>query len=85
MKKSLKLIWDYVVLIIGGILFGIAVEYVLLPLKITTGGFSGIATLAHYVLEIPTEITLIVLNIPAFFIIITTQHLQVLLLSWSCG
>lgn len=68
MKKSIKLIWDYIVLVIGGILFGIAVEYVLLPLKITTGGFSGIATLAHYLLEVPTEITLIVLNIPAFLI-----------------
>lgn len=68
MKKNIKLIWDYIVLIIGGILFGIAVEYVLLPLKITTGGFSGIATLAHYLLEIPTEITLIALNIPAFLI-----------------
>lgn len=68
MKKSIKLIWDYIVLVIGGILFGIAVEYVLLPLKITTGGFSGIATLAHYLLEIPTEITLIALNVPAFLI-----------------
>lgn len=75
MKKSVKLIWDYIVLIIGGILFGIAVEYVLLPLKITTGGFSGIATLAHYLLEIPTEITLIALNIPAF--IITAKFLGI--------
>lgn len=75
MKKSVKLIWDYFVLVIGGILFGIAVEYVLLPLKITTGGFSGIATLAHYLLEIPTEITLIALNIPAF--IITAKFLGI--------
>ncbi len=68
MKKLMKTVWNYLVLIIGGLLFGIAVEYVLLPLKITTGGFSGIATLAHYLLEIPTEITLIVLNVPAFLI-----------------
>ncbi len=75
MKKNIKLIWDYFVLVVGGILFGIAVEYVLLPLKITTGGFSGIATLAHYLLEIPTEITLIALNIPAF--IITAKFLGI--------
>ena len=75
MKKIIKLIWDYIILIVGGLFFGIAVEYVLLPLKITTGGFSGIATLAHYLLEIPTEITLIALNIPAF--IITAKFLGI--------
>lgn len=75
MNKIIKLIWDYIILIVGGLLFGIAVEYVLLPLKITTGGFSGIATLAHYLLEIPTEITLIALNIPAF--IITAKFLGI--------
>lgn len=67
-KTFFKTLWEYMVLILGGILLGIALEYVLVPLKITTGGFSGLATIAYYLLEIPIEIALVLLNVPAFLI-----------------
>ncbi|MBQ8298389.1 MAG: YitT family protein [Clostridia bacterium] len=67
-RKLLKGIFDYIVLIIGGILVGLSVGLVLLPVKLTTGGFSGVATLMHYLLSIPAEISLLLLNIPAFII-----------------
>ena len=67
-RKILKMIFDYIVLIIGGILVGLSVGLVLLPVKLTTGGFSGIATLMHYLINIPADISLLLLNIPAFLI-----------------
>lgn len=67
-RKVFNILSDYFVLIIGGILLGISIGLVLLPIKITTGGFSGIATLMHYLLNIPADISLILLNIPAFLI-----------------
>ena len=66
--KIFKGIFDYVVLILGGILVGLSVGLVLLPLKMTTGGFSGIATLMHYLINVPAEIGLLLLNIPAFIV-----------------
>lgn len=67
-QKILKEVFDCVVLAIGGMLVGLSVGLVLLPVKLTTGGFSGIATLMHYLLSIPAEISLLLLNIPAFLI-----------------
>ncbi len=65
--KIFKLIWDYMTLIIGGILCGISISF-LIPAKLTTGGFSGIATIVYFLTELPVETGLILLNIPAFLI-----------------
>lgn len=65
--KLFKIIWDYMTLIIGGILCGISISF-LLPAKLTTGGFSGIATIIYFLTEFPVETGLILLNIPAFLI-----------------
>lgn len=65
--KIFKLIWDYMTLIIGGILCGISISF-LLPAKLTTGGFSGVATIIYFLTELPVETGLILLNIPAFLI-----------------
>lgn len=67
-QKIFKIIWDYMTLIIGGILCGISISLVLLPVKLTTGGFSGIATIMYFLFEIPAETGLLLLNIPAFLI-----------------
>lgn len=67
-QKIFKIIWDYLVLMVGGILCGISVGMVLLPVKLTTGGFSGLATILYFLFEIPAETGLILLNIPAFLI-----------------
>ena len=65
--KIFKFIWEYMTLIIGGILCGISISF-LLPAKLTTGGFSGIATIIYFLTEFPVETGLILLNIPAFLI-----------------
>lgn len=65
MKKIFK---DYLIIIIGCIIAGIGTSCFLLPKKISSGGFAGIATILYYFLNIPMGTTIILLNIPLFII-----------------
>lgn len=57
--------------IIGATIMAIATSFFLLPNQLSTGGFSGIATIAYYLLKIPMGTTILMLNVPllvfAFF------------------
>ena len=66
--KWLKILRDYVLLIVGSILVGISVGHILLPIKLSTGGFSGIATILYYLFKIPANIGLVLINVPIFLI-----------------
>lgn len=68
LNKKIKTIIDYILLVVGSLLVGISVGLILLPTKLTTGGFSGIATILYYVFKIPANLGLILLNIPFFII-----------------
>lgn len=68
MKGKVNFFLQYLLLVIGSMLVGISVGFVLIPLKLTTGGFSGIATILYYLLKLPPDIGLILLNIPIFLI-----------------
>ena len=48
MKKGTKEILNYILAILGGSLVGIGEAWVLIPLKLTTGGFNGVAMLVYY-------------------------------------
>ena len=52
--------------IIGSAIMAMAVSLFLLPNELSTGGFSGIATIAYYLMKIPMGITILILNIPLF-------------------
>ena len=67
-NKIIKEVWQYFILILGGLLVGISVGLVLLPVKLSTGGFGGIATILYYLLGLPASIGLVLLNIPVFII-----------------
>lgn len=73
MKKitnpKIKLIFDYIVLMFGATIVGISVGSVLLPSKLSTGGFTGIATILHYVMKLPASVVLLALNIPIFLLV----------------
>ena len=68
MKGKVNFFLQYLLLVIGSMLVGISVGFVLIPLKLTTGGFSGIATILYYLFKLPPDIGLILLNIPIFLI-----------------
>lgn len=55
-------------LVLGCALMGFATGQFLLPNQLSTGGFSGIATILYYFLNIDMGLTTIVLNIPFLLI-----------------
>ncbi len=73
-KKRLKLkkrLIEIMYLVLGCMIMAIGTSLFLLPNQLSTGGFSGIATIFYYLLGFPLGTTILVLNIPfliwAFF------------------
>ncbi|MBR2744696.1 MAG: YitT family protein [Clostridia bacterium] len=70
-KKYMIYLKDYLYLIVGAFVLAFSTANILLPNQLSTGGFSGIATIVYYLLKFPVGTTIIVLNIPlcliAFF------------------
>ena len=50
--------------IIGSAIMAIGVSLFLLPNQLSTGGFSGLATITYYFFNIPMGLAIILLNIP---------------------
>lgn len=67
MKASDK-IKEIIGTILGSGIMAIGVSLFLLPNQLSTGGFSGIATIAYYIFNIPLGVANIILNIPLFLI-----------------
>lgn len=61
-----KYIIEILGIAIGTILMAIGVSQFLLPNHLSTGGFSGIATIFYYLFNWPMGRTIILLNIPCF-------------------
>jgi uncharacterized membrane-anchored protein YitT (DUF2179 family) len=51
----------------GAFIISIAISLFLLPNELSSGGFSGIATIFYYILKIPIGITILCINLPLFF------------------
>jgi len=58
----------YLKIIIGTFLMAVGIAQFLLPNQLSSGGFSGIATIGYYLLNIPIGLIVLVLNIPVFII-----------------
>ena len=54
--------------ILGAFIMAIAVSLFLLPNELSSGGFSGIATILYYLFNFPVGTTIIVLNVPLFIL-----------------
>lgn len=59
---------DTLVFILGGVAFSVAVNCFLSKNNILNGGFTGIATVLNYLLNIPIGTTIFIMNIPLFII-----------------
>ena len=64
-KKQIK---EWIFVIIGSLLMAFSTAQFLLPNYLSTGGFSGIATIIYYLWKIPMGTTTILLNLPLFII-----------------
>ena len=54
--------------ILGSFVMAFAVSFFLLPNELSSGGFSGVATIFYYKLKVPMGVTIASLNIPLFLI-----------------
>ena len=53
--------------ILGAFVIAIAVSLFLLPNKLSSGGVAGIATITYYLFHMPMGISMLIINIPLFF------------------
>ncbi len=66
-KQEIKIFCIQIIeTIIGSFIMAIAVSLFLLPNELSSGGFSGIATIMYYIFKIPMGTTILALNIPLF-------------------
>lgn len=65
-KKIKKISIEIIQTIIGAFIMAIATSIFLLPNQLSSGGFSGIATIFYYFLDIPMGTTILMFNIPLF-------------------
>lgn len=61
-----KYLWEFLQIIIGTFIMAVAVSQFLLPNQLSSGGFTGIATIFYYLLKLPMGLTVFLLNIPLF-------------------
>lgn len=67
-NKIKKNLINLLSLVVGSFLMACSTAFFLLPNKLSTGGFSGIATIAYYFFNTSVGVTMIILNIPLFII-----------------
>ena len=65
-KNLKKIIVEWVGTIIGAAIMAFGVSSFLLPNQLSSGGFSGIATITYYLLNIPMGLMIMILNVPLF-------------------
>lgn len=63
-----KYIIEILQLAFGSIIMAIGISQFLLPNKLSSGGFSGLATIPYYLFDWSMGITILILNIPCFII-----------------
>ena len=63
-----KYAYEVVLLTLGCFVMACATSFFLLPNQLSSGGFTGLATISYYLLKIPVGTTIFVLNIPLFII-----------------
>lgn len=64
--NTFRFFYDLILIIIGCILAALGTACFLLPDQLSSGGFSGIATIFYYLFNIQMGTTILLLNIPLF-------------------
>lgn len=63
-----KYIYEIFMLVLGCFLMAFATSLFLLPNKLSSGGFTGIATIVYYIFKVPMGVTVFLLNVPLLVI-----------------
>ena len=64
MRTKIRL---YLTVFLSSILFGIGMNMFLVPSRIVSGGFSGLALVLNIIINVPVGITVILLNLPFLY------------------
>lgn len=71
-KEDIKNVKKFIVqclgTILGSAIMACGISLFLLPNQLSSGGFSGVATIAYYILKLPMGAFIIALNVPLFLI-----------------
>lgn len=67
-EKMKKFLIESIGTIVGSFIMACSISFFLLPNELSSGGFSGIATIFYYTLKIPMGITIVCLNTPLFLL-----------------
>lgn len=58
----------YITVLLSSLLFGLSMNMFLVPSRIVSGGFSGLAIVLNIVINVPVGITVIFLNLPFLYL-----------------
>ena len=65
--KIYNLIQEYLIIVIGSLIYAFAFDWLFVPNNLVMGGFTGLAQIIHhYIPAIPIGSAVIALNIPLF-------------------
>ena len=67
MMKYKQTVIDYLYIAVGSFVLAFAINFFLVPFKISTGGVSGVGTVLYYLMNIPLSVTTLVINAVLFF------------------
>lgn len=65
-KNLKKIIVEWGGTVLGAAIMAFGVSSFLLPNQLSSGGFSGVATITYYLLNIPMGLMIMILNVPLF-------------------
>ena len=68
MKNKLKILSDYLTILLGTAIIALGINVLLVPMKISIGGISGIGTVLVYLFNIPMSVTNLVANAILFIL-----------------
>ena len=71
-KRIVKEVINIVYIALGCLVMAIAINLLLLPNKISTGGATGVATITYYIFNIPVSLMILIINIPLFLVALKT-------------
>lgn len=66
--KIKKYFFELLQIIAGTFMMAVSVSLFLLPNQLSSGGFTGIATITYYFLKLPMGMVILALNIPLFIL-----------------
>lgn len=66
MTKVKKTVIDYLYIAAGSFILAFAINFFLVPCKISTGGVSGVGTVMYYFFDIPLSVTTLAINVILF-------------------